>query len=312
MPAKLPIIILTGSANPKLAEKVGKILKLKVHHPVTRFSDGEIRVIIQENLRRKDVFLIQPTSPPVNDHLMELILMIDAAKRASAGRITAVVPYFGYSRQDRPEQAGAPVSAAAVAALLKTAGADHLLTVDIHSEQQRGSFGGPWDNLYASSHLLPTITALKTNKLVIASPDKGGSERAIAYGTRLEADVAFAYKQRDISRSNHSEAMGLVGEVGGKDVILVDDMLDTGGTMVHAAELMMERGARSVRLAVTHGLFSGSALDKLTQSPIKEVFVTDTVMQRPETIFHPKIRVISISDLLAKAIKRIQQGEPLS
>lgn len=312
MAAKQQIVLLTGSANPKLAERVAKILKMKIHCPVSRFSDGEVRVIIKENLCRKDVFLIQPTPPPVNDNLMELLLMIDAAKRASAGRITAVIPYFGYSRQDRSEQPGAPVSAAVVATMIKNAGADHILTIDIHSEQQRGAFGGPWDNLYGSSRLLPAITALKTKKLVIASPDKGGSERAIAFGTHLKADVAFAYKQRDISRSNHSEAMGLVGEVAGKDVVLVDDMIDTGGTMVHAAELMMEKGARSVRIATTHGLFSGSALEKLSDSPVKQVFVTDTILPKAEVVTHPKIRIISVAELLARAIGRINRGEPIN
>lgn len=312
MTTKQQIVLLTGSANPKLAERVGEILRMKVYNPVSRFSDGEVRIIIKENLCRKDIFLIQPTPPPVNDNLMELLLMIDAAKRASAGRITVVIPYFGYSRQDRSEQTGAPVSAAAVAAMIKNAGADHLLTVDIHSEQQKGAFGGPWDNLYGSGRLLPAITALKTKNLVIASPDKGGSERAIAYGTYLKTDVAFAYKQRDISRSNRSEAMGLVGEVAGKDVVLVDDMIDTGGTMVHAAELMMEKGARSVRLAATHGLFSGPALEKLSGSPVKEVFVTDTILPRTEVSAHPKIKIISIADHLAKAIRRIHKGEPVN
>lgn len=309
-------ILLTGRSNPTLAKKIGAILKKQVHDPVTIFSDGEIRVRVEPNLRRKHVFIIQPTCPPfVNDYLMELMLMIDAARRASASEIIAVIPYFGYARQDRKEMPRVPISSSAVASLLEHAGADRVLTVDIHAEQEEGFIRGPWDNLYASYALIPAIKSKIKNaqNLVIASPDKGGMVRATGYARLLKAPgIAVVYKERDVNINTKTEAMAMIGHVKGKDVLLVDDMITTGGTIVLAANYIKEQGAKSVRTAITHGLFIGDALQKIVNSVIDETIVTDTVGLSSEVEKHPKVTVVSVAPLLAEAIKRIQSGESIS
>lgn len=307
-------IILTGRSNPTLAKRIAKILKKDIYEPISIFSDGEIRVKIQSNLRRRRVFIMQPTSPSlVNDYIMELLLMIDAAKRASAREINALVPYFGYSRQDRKEMPRVPISSSLVAQMIKHAGADRILTMDIHSEQQEGFVQGPWDNLYASYSLVPIIKARKLKNLVVASPDKGGVIRATGYAKLLRASgIAIVYKQRDINVNDLSESQALIGDVVGKDVLLVDDIISTGGTIINAANYIKKLGARSVRAAVTHGLFAGNALEKIKKSSIEEFIVTDTVAIREEIIKHPKITVASVAPLLAEAIKRINTGESLS
>lgn len=307
------ITLLSGSSNLPLAKNISKFLKKEIFYPITKFADSEIRVNIPKNLRRSNVFIIQPTSVPVNDNLMELLLMIDAAKRASANEITAIVPYFGYSRQDRKDRPRVPISASLVTQLIKTAGADRILTVDIHSEQEQGFFSGPWDNLYGSFVLIPAIKKLKLKNLVIASPDKGGAVKAVGYSRLLKADgVAIVYKERDVNVANKSEALDLIGDVLGKNVLIADDMIDTAGTLTNAAKLIMQKGAKSVRAAATHGLFSNPAIERIDKSPLEEVFVTDSIYPKEEILKNKKIKVVSIAKLLAEAIKRIESGKSIS
>ena len=307
------IILLTGRANPELAASIAKILHTEVTCPISSFSDGEIRVRISPNLRRRKVFLIQATSAPVNDHIMELALMADAAKRASASEVTAVIPYFGYARQDRKEMSRVPISAAAVSSLLTNAGIDRILTIDIHSEQMEGSIKQPWDNLFASYSLLPTLRERKLKNLVVAAPDKGGVLQAVKYAKLLEASgIAFAYKMREVTLNDVSNTIGMIGEVKGKDVLLVDDMISTGGTIVHAANYMKEKGAKSVIVAATHGVFSGEALPMINDSAIEEVIITDTIKPREEVLQNKKVTIVSVAPLLAEAIRRIRTGESIS
>ncbi|MBI4080834.1 MAG: ribose-phosphate pyrophosphokinase [Candidatus Levybacteria bacterium] len=306
-------VLLSGRANPQLARDIAHILRKELYEPVSVFSDGEIRVKIPPNLRRRHVFIIQPTSPPVNDHLMELIFMVDAAKRSSAKEVTVVIPYFGYSRQDRKEMPHVPISSSVVASMITSAGADRVVTVDIHSEQQQGFFKGPWDNLYGSYSLVPVINSRKLKNPVIAAPDKGGMTRATGYARLLNAsDVAVVYKERDVDVNNKSEAMAMIGEVKGRDVLLVDDMIDTAGTTVNAASYLKQKGARSVRAIATHGLFSGPALERIKGSKIDEVIITDSI-KHPEAIRkHSKITIVTIAPMLAEAIRRIETGESIS
>lgn len=306
-------ILLTGRANPELANSVGRILKTEVTCPISVFSDGEIRVRIKPNLRRRIVYIIQPTSAPVNDYIMELALMADAARRASASEIIAVMPYFGYGRQDRKEMSRVPISAAAVSSLLVNAGVARILTIDIHSEQMEGSISRPWDNLYGSYSLIPLLKKRKLQHLVVAAPDKNGMLRATGYAKLLEAEgVALVYKERDVTLNNVSNTMGMIGEVKGKDVLLVDDMIDTAGTIVHAANFIKQKGARSVRVAGTHGLFSGDALKKISESEIEEMVITDTIRPREEVAKNKKITIVSVAPLLAEAVRRIRTGESIS
>lgn len=306
-------VLVTGRANPQLAKSIAYILKKDLYEPVTVFSDGEIRIKIPPNLRRRHVFIIQSTNPPVNDHLMELIFMIDAAKRSSAREITVVLPYFGYSRQDRKEMPHVPISASVVAGMIMNAGADRVVTVDIHSEQQQGFIKGPWDNLYASYSLVPAILKKHMKDIVVASPDKGGMTRALGYARRLNATgVAVVYKERDVDVSNKSEALEMIGKVGGKDVLIVDDMIDTAGTIVNAANFIKHKGAKSIRAITTHGLFSGGALEKLNKSAIDEIIITDTIAQPEEVKKNKKITIVSVAPLLAEAIRRIETGESIS
>ena len=304
-------VILTGTSNLDLARKVGNLLNKKVHETVSHFADGEIRVIIPENIRRKKVFILQSTCPPVDSNLTELLLMVDAARRASASEITTVIPYFGYSRQDRKEQPRVPVSAALVADLIEHSGASRIVTVDIHSQSQQGFVKIPWDDLYASYSLIPVLKSqFQDNKnLVIASPDKGGVLRATAYAELLNANgVAIVYKERDIKQKNISASLDLIGDVNNKDVLLVDDMIDTAGTLTGAVELLNKRGAKSISAAVTHGLFSPPGIERIKKSVLKEIFITDTIPQKSDR----KIQVVSIAKLLAEAIKCISSGESIS
>lgn len=307
------LILLTGQANAPLAKEIAKILTLPLLEPISIFSDGEIRVKIASNLRRRHVFIIQPTSFPVNDHLMELIFMIDAAKRASASEITAVIPYFGYSRQDRKEKPRVPISASVIANMIVNAGADRILTLDIHAEQEEGFIQKPWDNLFGSYSLVPAIRKSNKNGLVVASPDKGSMNRATGYAKLLSAEgLAIVYKKRDVEVNNKSEALAMLGDVKGKDVLLVDDMIDTAGTIVGAANLLHERGAKRVRVAATHGVFSGPALQRIEDSAIDTMIVTDTINHRPEVRANKKIHIVSIAPLLAEAIRRTDSGESIS
>ena len=306
-------ILLTGNGNPKLAHDIAKILKKPIYNPISYFSDGEIRVKVEPNMRRRHVYIIQPTAPPVNDRLMELVLMIDAVKRSSASEIIAVVPYFGYARQDRKEQSRVPISAAAVANMIEHRGADRILTIDLHAEQIAGFVRCSWDNLYGSYTLIPAIKAKKLQNIVVASPDKNGVARATAYANRLGAtNIAIVYKERDLHVNDVSEALAFVGNVKGKNVLLVDDMISAGGTIINAANFLKANGAKTVYAVVTHGLFTGDALAKISTSSIDEIIVTDSVMHRKEVIDNPKITIVSVAPLLAEAMRRFQFGESVS
>lgn len=306
-------VLLTGQSNVPLASSIAKKLKKELFSPVSIFSDGEIRIKVPENVRRRHVFILQPTCPPVNNSLMELLFMIDAARRSSSSEITVIIPYFGYARQDRKEMPRVPISASLVAKMIEDAGANRIVTLDIHSEQQQGFIKGPWDNLYGSYAFIPEIKKRKLKNLVIAAPDKGGMTRATGYARLLGAnDVALVYKERDIAVNNKSDASAMIGDVKGRDVLLVDDMIDTGGTIVHAAEYLKKMGATKVIVCATHGIFSGSAPEKFKNSTIDELIVTDTIPLRDEMKLYKKVSVVSVADMLAKAITKIESGESLS
>lgn len=305
--------LLTGTANLKLAQNIASLLGKEVYETVSIFADGEKRIIIPENLRRRNVFIIQPTCPPVDSNIFELLLIIDAAKRSSAAEISAIVPYFGYSRQDRKDRPRVPISASLIARLIEFAGADRILTMDIHSEQEPGFVEIPWDNLYGSYSFLPELKKRYRSDLIVASPDKGGVPKATFYATLLNADgIAIVFKERDIRKNNASKASDMVGDVSGKDVLIVDDMIDTGGTICEAAALIRDRGARNICVAATHGLFSDPALERIEKAPIEKIFITDTVPLNKNIINNPKIQVVSVAPLLAEAIKCIYNGNSMS
>jgi ribose-phosphate pyrophosphokinase len=306
-------VLLTGRSNQKLASDIAKLLKQKIHEPISVFSDGEVRVRVPVSMRNRHVFIIQPTYPNANASIMELLLLIDAAKRSSAIGISAIIPYFSYSRQDRKEMPRVPISSSLVANMIVNAGATQILTIDIHSQQQQGFVHIPWDNLFGSYALVPLIKSRKLSNFVVASPDKGGMVRATGYARLLGADgVALVYKERDVDVNNKSETLAMIGRVKERNVLLVDDMIDTGGTIASAATFIKNQGAKSVRLATTHGIFSGNALKNLENPSIEEIFVTDTIAPSEEVLKNKKIKVASIAPLLAEAIKRIQSGESIS
>ena len=308
-------IILTGTSNIPLAKKIAKKLKKDIDESISFFPDGEIRVRIPHNLRQRDVFIIQPTFPQGNDQIMQLIFMIDAARRASAREITAVIPYYGYSRQDRKEMPRVPISSSVVANMIESAGADRILTIDIHSDQQQGFTKIPWDNLYGSYSIIPAIKKrkLKDRDLVVVSPDRGGVRRATGYSRLLNASgIAFVYKMRDIHINHKLDTLAFIGEVEGKHILMVDDMISTGGTIAKAADLLKEKGAKSVRVAASHGLFTEDARDKITNSAIDEVFITDTIEPTKEVQKNKKIVIGSVAPLLAEAISRVRSGKSIS
>lgn len=306
-------VLLTGTANLPLAKDIAKILGKNIDETVTTFADGEKRIVIPENLRQRDVFIIQPTCPPADSNIMELLLMIDAAKRSSASEISAIIPYFGYSRQDRKDRPRVPISASLIARLIEYSGADRILTVDIHSEQEPGFVEIPWDNLYSSYSLLPHLRKHFASNLVVASPDKGGVPKAAFYADLLNADgVAIVFKERDVMMKNVSQALDMIGDVKGKDVLIVDDMIDTAGTVCGAAWFMKEKGAKSVSVAATHGLFSDPAPEKIASAPLDRIFITDTAPIRKEILANPKIKIISVAKLLAEAINCIYNGYSIS
>ena len=308
------IKLFAGNATPELAKKISERLYISLGDAtVGRFSDGEIQVQINENVRGADVFIIQSTCAPTNDNLMELIVMVDALRRASAGRITAVVPYFGYARQDRRvRSARVPITAKVVADLLSTVGIDRLLTCDLHAEQIQGFFDVPVDNVFGSPVLLDDI--LKKTDLVnpiVVSPDIGGVVRARAVAKLLnDTEMAIIDKRRP--RANVSQVMHIIGDVADRDCILVDDMIDTGGTLCKAAEALKERGAKRVFSYATHAVFSGAAAQHLASDAIDEIVVTDTVPLSPEMKALGKVRVLTLSTMLAEAIRRISNEESIS
>ncbi len=313
MPNSNDFVLLTGTANLKLAKDVAKILGKNADETITTFADGEKRIIIPENLRKRDVFIIQPTCPPVDANIMELLLIIDAAKRSSASEVTAVIPYFGYSRQDRKDRPRVPISASLVARLIEFSGADRILTVDIHSEQEPGFVECPWDNLYSSYSFIPELKKAFGSNLIVASPDKGGVLKAAFYADLLEADgVAIVFKERDVMKKNESKALDMIGDVRGKDVLIVDDMIDTAGTICDAARLIKAKGAKSISAVAAHGLFSDPAVERINNSPIDRVFITDTVPLKEQVLNNPKFVVISVAKLLAEAIDCIHNGDSIS
>ncbi len=302
--------IFTGNANPRLAEDIGKELGKKLGGiMVSRFSEGEIRVKIDDNVRGKDVFVVQPTCPPTNENLMELLVIIDALKRASAGRITAVVPYYGYARQDRKDQPRVPITAKLVANLLTVAGAGRVLTMDLHAGQIQGFFDIPLDHLFAVNVFVEYIEKLKLNDLVVVSPDVGGIKTARAYAKRLGASLAIVDKRR-ISPEK-AEAMNILGEVEGKNAVLVDDLIATGGSLLEAANALKKAGVKKIFAAVVHGILTGNAVENIEHSILEELIITDTI-PLPDHKKHPKIRVLSVAPLLAEAIKRIHREESIS
>jgi ribose-phosphate pyrophosphokinase len=279
---------------------------------VSRFSDSETTVELLENVRGRDVFIVQPTSPPANDHLMELLVMVDACRRASAERITAVIPYFGYARQDRrPRAMRVPITAKLVANMIASAGVDRLLTVDLHADQVQGFFDIPVDNVYASPVLLGDVWKQKHDKLIVVSPDVGGVVRARALAKRLDdADLAIIDKRRP--RANESEVMNIIGEVAGKSCVLVDDLVDTAGTLCHAAKALKEAGAKKVLAYITHPVLSGPAVPRIAKSDLDELVVTDTIPLSEEAKSCGKIRRLSVAGLLAETMRRIRDEESVS
>jgi len=302
--------IFTGNANPKLAKEICKYLKMPLGDAlVTTFSEGEIRVKINENVRGRDVFIIQPTCAPVNNNLMELLILIDSLKRASAKRITAVLPYFGYARQDRKDQPRVPITAKLVANLITTAGVDRILTVDLHAGQIQGFFDIPMDHLYAVNIFVSHIKKIKLKDIVIVSPDVGGIKMARAYAKKFEAPLAIVDKRR-ISGED-TEAMNILGEIKGKNLIIVDDLVATASSLVEAAVALKKQGGKEIYAAITHPVLSGLAIKRINDSSIKKVFVTNTIPVENGKK-HKKIEVLSIAPLLAEAIKRIHHEESVS
>ena len=290
---------LANAIAAKYGVKIGKV-------NFSRYSDGEFQPSFEESVRGARVFLIGSTNPS-SENLMELLLMLDAAKRASARHITAVMPYFGWARQDRKDKPRVPIGAKLIAKLLETAGATRIITMDLHADQIQGFFERPVDHLYASTIFLPYIKDLKLTNLTIASPDMGGSKRAYAYSKFLSSDVVICYKQRE--KANIISHMELIGDVNGKNVILVDDMVDTAGTLTKAADLMIERGAISVRAICTHALLSGNAYEKIEASKLEELIVTDSI---PARISHPKVKVLSCAPLFADVMHNVHSNKSIS
>jgi ribose-phosphate pyrophosphokinase len=303
--------IFSGNANLALAHEICAYLGTKLGEAtVSSFSDGEIRVKIEENVRGGDVFVVQSSCQPVNDSLMELLIIIDALKRSSANRITAVIPYFGYARQDRKDQPRVPISAKLVADLISTAGTDRVLTMDLHAGQIQGFFNVPVDHLYALPVLLDYITKKKVSDLVVVSPDAGGVERARAFAKRLEANLAIIDKRRE--GPNQTQIMNIIGDVAGKSALLLDDMIDTAGTIVKGAQACMDRGAREVWTACTHAVLTGPALERIQQSCLTQVIVTNSIPLRGKEQICTKLHQLSVAPLLGEAIRRIHEDESVS
>ena len=306
-PESLTPKIFASSQSIVLAEKIADTYGMKLGNVrKTMFSDGEYQVCFEESIRGRRIFLIGSTNPP-NDNLMEMLLMIDAAKRASARHITAVMPYFGWARQDRKDQPRVPIAAKMVAKILQAAGATRVMTMDLHADQIQGFFEIPVDHLFASTILLPHVEAMNLDHITIASPDMGGSKRAYAYSKYLKCEVVICYKQR--KKANVIDTMEVIGNVEGRNVILVDDMVDTAGTLTKAADIMMERGALSVRALTTHAILSGNAYERIENSDLKELIVTDTVPLKQQS---SKIKVVSCAPLFADVMKMVQANTSIS
>jgi ribose-phosphate pyrophosphokinase len=305
-------VLFSGNANPTLAHEIARHLGVEIGQAmVDRFSDGEVTVEIRQNVRARDVFVVQPTCNPTNEHLMELLIMVDAIKRASARRITAVIPYFGYARQDRrPRSTRVPISAKVVANLLETVGVERVLTMDLHADQIQGFFDIPVDNIYASPVLLSDLKSKSYTDLVVISPDVGGVVRARALAKQLGCDLAIIDKRRPTA--GVAEVMHVIGEIDGRNCVIMDDMIDTAGTLCKAAEVLKERGARSVYAYCTHPVFSGPAIERMAASQIDEVVITNTIPLTDAAKACKKIRQLSVAFLFAETIRRISDGESVT
>jgi len=303
------LFLCCGNANLKLAENISAYLDTPLKDvEVTRFSEGEIFVKINDNVRNKDVFIIQPTCPDPNENYMELLIMIDAFKRASAGRITAVIPYYGYARQDRKDQSRVPISAKLIANLITAAGADRVLALDLHATQIQGFFDIPLDHIYAAPILIDFLQQEEiTEDMVIVSPDAGSIKMARAFCEKLNCDFAIVDKKRIDDKS--TQALNIIGEVEGKNVIIVDDIIATAGSLVEAAAILKKKGAKDIYAFASHGVFSGPAYERIDKSELKQVFITDSIYHEEG---HPKIKVLSIAALIGEAIRRIHNGESVS
>ena len=304
--------IISGNSNPILAREISKELKIEIIDvSVTRFSDQEVFVEINENIRGKNIFVIQSTSMPANDNVMELLITIDALKRASANTVTAVMPYFGYARQDRKVGPRTPISAKLIADVLTTAGIDRLLTIDLHAGQIQGFFDIPVDNLYAAPVITKDILDHYKNKdLVVISPDVGGVVRARGIAKRINGDLAIVDKRRD--KANESEVMNIIGNITGRDCIIVDDIVDTAGTLCNAAAALIESGAKSVSAYITHGVLSGPAVERIKTSKLNELVITDSIAPTKLILDASNIRILNLAPLIAEAIKRISSDSSVS
>lgn len=307
------MMVFAGNSNPQLANEIARRLNMPLGNAIVgQFSDGEVMVEVMENVRGKDVFIVQPTCAPTNKNLMELLVMVDAMRRSSAARVTAVIPYFGYARQDRrPRSARVPITAKVVAQMISTVGTDRVLTVDLHADQIQGFFSIPVDNVYASPILLGDIWRQKYENLMVVSPDVGGVVRARALAKRLDdADLAIIDKRRP--HANEAKVMNIIGDVKGRACILIDDLVDTAGTLCAAAAALKEHGALSVVAYITHPVLSGPAIDNISKSQLDELVVTDTIPLQPSAVATGKIRQLSIAELLAETMRRISNEESVS
>jgi ribose-phosphate pyrophosphokinase len=296
--------IFTGSAHPALGESIARYLGMPIGRAhLARFSDGEVWFQIHDNVRGADIFVVQPTCAPVNENLMELLLMLDAFKRSSASRLTTVLPYYGYGRQDRKDKPRVPISAKLVADLLSTAGTDRVLTVDLHAAQIQGFFDIPVDHLFAAPVIIEHVQKMALEDLVVVSPDAGGVERARAYAKRLDASLAIVDKRRD--QPNVAEVHNVIGEVEGRTALIVDDIVDTAGTLTKVAEAIKAAGAREVFASCTHPVLSGHAVERIERSPISKLIVTDSMPVAKEKLASGKVVLLTIAELLARAIKNI-------
>ena len=306
-----PFAIFSGNAHPALAQSLCQHLGQPLGSAkVERFADGEVYVEINQNVRGVNCFVVQPTCTPVNDNLMELLVMTDALKRSSANPIVAVIPYFGYARQDRKTKPRTPISARLAADLLTAAGVHRVLAMDLHAGQIQGFFNIPVDHIYAMPVMMDYLKTKFGSETVIVSPDAGGVERARAFSKRLDAGLAIIDKRRPAP--NVAELVNIIGDVRGRDAIIIDDMVDTAGTLCAAAKGLTEKGARGVYACISHGLLSGPALERIHASTIKELIITDSIPPRPEVKVSPKVRVLSVAHLLGEAVKRIHMGDSLS
>ncbi len=306
-----PIKIFSGTSNPEIAKEIADYLGIELSHiDLGRFSDGEISCYIPDNVRGSDVFFIQSTCAPANENLMELLIAIDTLKRSSATRITAVIPYFGYARQDRKHKPRVPITSKLVADMLEQAGVSRILTMDLHANQIQGFFDVPVDHLYSSAIFIGFIRSLNIPDLCVVAPDVGGAERARAYSKRLDTPLAIVDKRRE--QANESEVMNVVGNVKNKNVLIIDDIIDTAGTLVKTGEALLEKGAHSIRTAITHGVLSGPAMERINKSHIEKVYITNTIPFNKENDPKDRVQVLSVANLFGEAIKRTHEETSIS